>query len=165
MPQTTTEFFEQLAEREHEPLLAKVNGTLRFDLKDNGKTARWRVAIAVAGVAGLAVAIPRAWRTTPSVAPAPSGAVAGPATPARPPTTAAAPVRPAAAPPVPSLPPRTASGTSASASISPSPAKPAQAGTAETEARPPQPTDKTRRATRRHRLPNLDQHGIGIPSE
>ena len=28
MPQTTTEFFEQLAEREHEPLLAKVNGTL-----------------------------------------------------------------------------------------------------------------------------------------
>ena len=45
MPQTTTEFFEQLAEREHEPLLEKVNGTLRFDLKDNGKTARWRVAI------------------------------------------------------------------------------------------------------------------------
>ena len=132
------------------------------DARDTGsrqrarRVARWRVAIAVAGVAGLAVAIPRAWRTTPSVAPAPSGAVAGPATPARPPTTAAAPVRPAAAPPVPSLPPRTASGTSASAPISPSPAKPAQAGTAETEARtaptyrkeearnPPAPVAETR---------------------
>ena len=37
MPQTTTEFFEQLAERGHEPLLEKVTGTLRFDLKDNGR--------------------------------------------------------------------------------------------------------------------------------
>ena len=45
MAQTTAEFFEQLAEREHEPLLEKVTGTLRFDLKDNGRTARWRVAI------------------------------------------------------------------------------------------------------------------------
>ena len=45
MAQTTAEFFEQLAERGHEPLLEKVTGTLRFDLKDNGRTARWRVAI------------------------------------------------------------------------------------------------------------------------
>ena len=51
MPQTTTEFFDQLAEREHEPLLEKVNGTLRFDLKDNGKTARWRVAIKKGNIA------------------------------------------------------------------------------------------------------------------
>ena len=51
MPDTTAEFFEQLAEREHEPLLEKVTGTLRFDLKDNGRTARWRVAIKKGDVA------------------------------------------------------------------------------------------------------------------
>jgi putative sterol carrier protein len=45
MPDTTAEFFEQLDQRDYEPLLAKVTGTLRFDLKENGRTARWRVAI------------------------------------------------------------------------------------------------------------------------
>ena len=45
MAQTAAEFFEQLAEREHEPLLEKVTGTMRFDVKDNGRTVRWRVAI------------------------------------------------------------------------------------------------------------------------
>jgi putative sterol carrier protein len=51
MADATAEFFEQLAEREHEPLLEKVTGTLRFDLKDNGRTARWRVAIKKGDVA------------------------------------------------------------------------------------------------------------------
>ena len=45
MAQTAAEFFEQLAEREHEPMLEKVTGTMRFDVKDNGRTTRWRVAI------------------------------------------------------------------------------------------------------------------------
>ncbi len=51
MPDTTAEFFEQLDQRDHEPLLAKVTGTLRFDLKENGRTARWRVAIKKGDVA------------------------------------------------------------------------------------------------------------------
>jgi putative sterol carrier protein len=44
MTDATTEFFEQLAERGHEPLLEKVTGTLRFDLGSRRKTDRWLVA-------------------------------------------------------------------------------------------------------------------------
>ena len=45
MAQTTAEFFDELVARGHDPLLEKVNGTIRFDVKDNGRTQRWRVAI------------------------------------------------------------------------------------------------------------------------
>jgi putative sterol carrier protein len=45
MAKTTAEFFDRLAERGHEPLLEKVTGTVRFDVKENGRTTRWRVAI------------------------------------------------------------------------------------------------------------------------
>jgi putative sterol carrier protein len=46
MPDLATEFFEQLAVRGHEPALGKITGTLRFDLKEEGKrTVRWLVAI------------------------------------------------------------------------------------------------------------------------
>ena len=45
MAQTTAEFFDALAARGHDPLIEKVTGTIRFDVKDNGKTQRWRVAI------------------------------------------------------------------------------------------------------------------------
>ena len=46
MAQTTAEFFDQLAERGHEPLLEKATGTVRFELVNgNGRTERWLVAI------------------------------------------------------------------------------------------------------------------------
>jgi putative sterol carrier protein len=46
MPDTTSEFFDGLARRGHDPSLEKATGTLRFDLADDGKTARWKVTIA-----------------------------------------------------------------------------------------------------------------------
>ena len=46
MPDTTSEFFDGLARRGHDSSLEKANGTVRFDLTDKGKTARWRVTIA-----------------------------------------------------------------------------------------------------------------------
>src|SRR5215216_6875137 len=39
------EFFEELGRREHEPLLAKVSGRVRFDLVDAGRPDRWLVAV------------------------------------------------------------------------------------------------------------------------
>ena len=45
MAQTPAEFFDALAARGHDPLLEKVTGTIRIDMKDNGRTQRWRVAI------------------------------------------------------------------------------------------------------------------------
>jgi hypothetical protein len=42
MTDATTEFLQELAARGHEPALAKVTGTLRFDLRDGGaRAARW----------------------------------------------------------------------------------------------------------------------------
>jgi putative sterol carrier protein len=46
MSDTTAEFFDGLRRRGHEPLLEKATGTVRFDLTDQGKTARWKVTIA-----------------------------------------------------------------------------------------------------------------------
>ena len=85
--------------------------------------------------------------------------VAGPATPARP---LPPPLRRCLPPlrPLPGRPPHQLRCIS-----SPSPAKPAQAGAADERAQPPQPTEKKKRATRRHKAPKLDQHGIGIPTE
>ncbi len=45
MPDATTEFFEQLGKRGHEPALARATGTMRFDLTDGKRTVRWRVVI------------------------------------------------------------------------------------------------------------------------
>jgi putative sterol carrier protein len=42
---STTEFFRGLEMRGHEPGLEKVTGTLRFDLVNGKRTARWLVAI------------------------------------------------------------------------------------------------------------------------
>jgi putative sterol carrier protein len=39
------EFFEELGRREHEPLLTKVSGRVRFDLVDAGRPDRWLVAV------------------------------------------------------------------------------------------------------------------------
>ena len=45
MTDATTEFFEELDRRDHEPLLAKLSGTARIELVDNGSTDHWLVAI------------------------------------------------------------------------------------------------------------------------
>jgi putative sterol carrier protein len=41
----TTQFFQELAARGHEPALEKVTGTLRFDLTGGERVARWLVTI------------------------------------------------------------------------------------------------------------------------
>ena len=45
MTDATTKFFSDLEERRHEPLLEKVRGTLRFDLKSGKRTTRWLIEI------------------------------------------------------------------------------------------------------------------------
>jgi putative sterol carrier protein len=52
MTDATAEFFEALAGRGHEPVLAKATGTLRFDLSDGGGRAeRWLITISQGDVA------------------------------------------------------------------------------------------------------------------
>jgi SCP-2 sterol transfer family len=45
MADATTTFFEGLAERGHEPLLANAKGTVRVELTDGTRTERWLVSI------------------------------------------------------------------------------------------------------------------------
>jgi putative sterol carrier protein len=45
MGAATTEFFEGLSSRGHEPLLETTSGTISIDLAKNGKVERWRLAI------------------------------------------------------------------------------------------------------------------------
>jgi putative sterol carrier protein len=45
MSNATREFFDELAERKHEPLLENARGTVRFDLVNNGSTERWLVDV------------------------------------------------------------------------------------------------------------------------
>ena len=45
MADATTKFFEGLEARGHEPQLERVTGTLRFDLTNGKRSARWLVAI------------------------------------------------------------------------------------------------------------------------
>jgi putative sterol carrier protein len=45
MGAATTEFFEGLSKRGHEPLLETTSGTIRVDLAKNGKVERWLLAI------------------------------------------------------------------------------------------------------------------------
>jgi putative sterol carrier protein len=45
MTDATAQFFGELESRGHDPRLAKVRGTLRFDLADAKRTTRWLVAV------------------------------------------------------------------------------------------------------------------------
>lgn len=45
MTDASADFFRQLAGRGHEPLLEKVNGTIRFDLVDGTRTDCWLVTL------------------------------------------------------------------------------------------------------------------------
>jgi hypothetical protein len=45
MSDAVVEFFSELGQRGHEPLLAKVTGSARFDLVNGGRTDRWLVAV------------------------------------------------------------------------------------------------------------------------
>ena len=51
MTEATTEFFDELSERGHEPLLEKVTGTVRFDLGNRRQTHHWLVSIVKGDVA------------------------------------------------------------------------------------------------------------------
>jgi hypothetical protein len=45
MTDPTSEFFEELAQRDHEPLLENTSGTIRFDVTNGKKTDHWFVRI------------------------------------------------------------------------------------------------------------------------
>jgi hypothetical protein len=45
MKDPTAEFFHELRERHHEPLLGKASGTIRFDLDHDGTTDHWLVTV------------------------------------------------------------------------------------------------------------------------
>ncbi|MBO4162911.1 MULTISPECIES: SCP2 sterol-binding domain-containing protein [Micromonospora] len=45
MVDATTRFFESLDRREHEPLLNKAVGTLRFDLHEGAQTTHWLLRV------------------------------------------------------------------------------------------------------------------------
>ena len=45
MSDATTEFFESLSGRGHEPLLGNARGTLRIELADGKKAERWLVSV------------------------------------------------------------------------------------------------------------------------
>jgi putative sterol carrier protein len=45
MSDATTQFFEELAERGHEPRLENASGSLRFDIANGRTTAHWFVTI------------------------------------------------------------------------------------------------------------------------
>ncbi len=51
MTDSTSEFFDELDRRGHEPLLEKASGTLRFDLADGKRTDRWLVTVKKGDVA------------------------------------------------------------------------------------------------------------------
>ena len=51
MSDPTGEFFEELGTREHEPMLRRATGTVRFDLTDGTNTEHWSVAMKKGGVA------------------------------------------------------------------------------------------------------------------
>ena len=45
MTDVTAEFFDDLAQRGHEPLLGHASGTMRFDIANGKKTETWFVSI------------------------------------------------------------------------------------------------------------------------
>jgi putative sterol carrier protein len=45
MTSATTDFFNELHERGHEPMLAKTSGTMRFDVSNGKRTERWLVSV------------------------------------------------------------------------------------------------------------------------
>ena len=51
MAEATTQFFNALDERGHDPRLAKVKGSLRFDVTSRDRRARWLVTIDQGNVA------------------------------------------------------------------------------------------------------------------
>jgi putative sterol carrier protein len=65
MADATSEFFDRLGERGDAPMLARMKGSIRFDLKRDGRTEHWRVegrrgAVTVSHAAGPADCVVRA---------------------------------------------------------------------------------------------------------
>jgi putative sterol carrier protein len=65
MADVTSQFFERLSQRDHEPMLGRSNGSLRIDLDRDGDVEHWRVdvrrgAVTVSHAAGPADCVLRA---------------------------------------------------------------------------------------------------------
>lgn len=45
MPDVISQFFDELSQREREPMLGRTNGSLRFDLDRDGRVEHWRVTL------------------------------------------------------------------------------------------------------------------------
>jgi SCP-2 sterol transfer family len=45
MPDVISQFFDELSQREREPMLGRTNGSLRFDLDRDGRVKHWRVTL------------------------------------------------------------------------------------------------------------------------
>jgi hypothetical protein len=45
VPSPTEEFFADLGQRGHEPLLERTNQTVRIDLRENGRTEHWQLTV------------------------------------------------------------------------------------------------------------------------
>ena len=45
MTDAVKEFFEALQRRDHDPLVEKADGSIRFEVRDNGRTDRWLVTL------------------------------------------------------------------------------------------------------------------------
>jgi len=118
-----------------------------------GRGARWRVAVAGAGAICVAViALQRPWRGGNSAAPVRPSVVAAPT------TSLLVPAAPAPVPAAPPVPP-----PAPAASVSP-PVEPAPPHTATADA-PSNERPRKKHATHSRKLPKIDQHGIGIPTE
>jgi hypothetical protein len=115
---------------------------------------RWRVVLALACVAGIGVVIQRASHTSP--APGPSPGVA-----ALPATTAPSNPRSAPRPTVPAE--AVMNPTASSAPVAPTSQDPVLAPARKAD--PVPEMRPKRRAPRRPKAANVDQHGIGIPTE
>jgi serine/threonine protein kinase len=119
------------------------------------RVARWRVAIAIAGVAGIGVAVQRAWRATAPAVPAGAAVIVKPVAS---PAPELAPASQPSALPAPAAPTR-------GEPIEPSPAAPTPVAAATEKNSPPPAAKPKKHATRRQRSPKTDQFGIGIPTE
>jgi eukaryotic-like serine/threonine-protein kinase len=122
------------------------------------RVARWRVALALAGVAGVTFFVQRAWRANHPAARASAGVIVGPPAAAAPGPAAATPATAAvAAPSQPATPPPAPAATTTAA--------PAAKEDTPPKEEPPPRASRKKHATHRSKAPKMDQHGIGIPSD
>jgi serine/threonine protein kinase len=119
------------------------------------RLGRWGVIVALAGITGIGVVIQRASQTSPPAGPTRAGAAVIPAQ-TKPSDSA---LRPRTNDP----PAAVAAPMPSSTAVAPASQAPVVAATKKADPMPG--TKPKRRASRRPKSANVDQHGIGIPSE